>query len=337
MHSGLKKLSLIGISTVLIVAAVIFFTKSQEVTLEQPRLELNSTHKDFGAVLPGEKLNAQFLLKNTGTGVLRIQNLSTSCGCAPAQISLQEIFPGQNSEVSVSFHSRNNAGTIGHMIQFDSNDPEQQHVALTVSARSQWPVESSPKSIINSNLPLGEKSEQELTIYSSDRQSFSVTSFSSSHPSIQLKLLDSSDFEYRYRLTIAGEKAGPIIGTVTFNTDNSVRPVIVVPVNTEIVLQERIFPSNILIGQKARKAQHDATLIVNFSDASNEITKIESSSPEWSIDHWSVEKFSPKRQKILLSLRLPDSPGYHRNSLELNTKLNQEKLAVTVTCLILND
>ncbi|MCA9015401.1 MAG: DUF1573 domain-containing protein, partial [Planctomycetaceae bacterium] len=270
-------------------------------------------------------------------GILRIENLSTSCGCAPAKISQQNIASGESSEIAVSFHSRNNAGTIGHMIQFDTNDPAHQHVTLTVSARSQWPVEASPNNILSSNLPLGETQEQELTIYSADREKFSITSFSSSHPLIQLQFLDSSEFEHRYRLTIKGDQVGPIVGTVNFKTDNSARPVIVVPVRTEVVLQERVFPKSILLGQNTKKAQHDVTLIVNFSDPLNEIIKIGSSSSDWSINQWRVEKLSPKRHKIVLSLNLPDSPGYHRNKLELNTKLHQEIIAVNISCLIVND
>ena len=63
--------------------------------------------KDFGIIKEGEKVDLEFVIKNTGDGDLRIMEVNPSCGCTAAQWPKdKDIEPGDSEKITITFDSK---------------------------------------------------------------------------------------------------------------------------------------------------------------------------------------------------------------------------------------
>jgi hypothetical protein len=99
-----------------------------------PRIELSTTSFDFGDINPDEgKLTEIFFVRNSGGNTLRIVSISTSCGCTEAEVSSEEIAPGEQTELVVTYDPSVHPGLVGRIkrvVYVQSNDPLQEEVEL---------------------------------------------------------------------------------------------------------------------------------------------------------------------------------------------------------------
>jgi hypothetical protein len=70
---------------------------------------------DFGRVKAGIALEHDFVLKNDSKRVLRVQNISTSCGCTVSEVAKKTLAPGESTTIKVKFDS---LGYYGETQQF---------------------------------------------------------------------------------------------------------------------------------------------------------------------------------------------------------------------------
>jgi hypothetical protein len=99
-----------------------------------PRVVFKELERDFGRIKQGETVSYEFIFKNEGTAPLEVRRVATSCGCTAALVSQKEIAPGKEGRLKVSFDSRGYSGQVVKYIYFDSNDPKQPQVELTIKA-----------------------------------------------------------------------------------------------------------------------------------------------------------------------------------------------------------
>ncbi len=99
----------------------------------QPKLVFKEKAWDFGRIKQGEVVTHEFVFRNEGTAPLKITRVTTSCGCTAALVSANEIKPGQEGRLKVSFDSRGYYDRVVKYVYFESNDPEQPRVELTIS------------------------------------------------------------------------------------------------------------------------------------------------------------------------------------------------------------
>ena len=102
-----------------------------------PKIEITPNSYDFGDI-PYEKVEHNFLIKNTGTKLLEIKGVSTSCGCTKASVDSEQIMPGETTNLMVTFDPNimgdNEVGKILRVIYVKSNDPEQPEVEIKITA-----------------------------------------------------------------------------------------------------------------------------------------------------------------------------------------------------------
>ena len=60
-----------------------------------PKISFQKTVHDFGEVGIKEKGQCQFKFKNTGTALLKIGEITASCGCTVPTLSKKEYQPGE--------------------------------------------------------------------------------------------------------------------------------------------------------------------------------------------------------------------------------------------------
>lgn len=104
-----------------------------------PKIKFREESKDFGRVKQGEALTHVFVFKNEGDETLKIKSVRTSCGCAAALASNDEIAPGKSGEVKVTFDTRGYVQKTSKYIYVESNDLSQSMTTLTLMADIEVP------------------------------------------------------------------------------------------------------------------------------------------------------------------------------------------------------
>jgi hypothetical protein len=94
--------------------------------LALPDLKDRNNIWDFGDVKPDQKVEKTFVVKNTGTKELVIDDVSSTCGCAATVLTSKNIAPGGETQLLVTYDPRVNKdkGTfVNRKVRIKSNDP----------------------------------------------------------------------------------------------------------------------------------------------------------------------------------------------------------------------
>lgn len=120
-------------------------TTPQKVTTSQnAKLEVDQKTFDWGQIFySGGNVSKTFIIKNTGTDVLQLTNIKTSCACTFAQITIDgktspkfgmhttsgwvgEVAAGKEAQLIVvydpTFHGPTGVGSIERLISMQTND-----------------------------------------------------------------------------------------------------------------------------------------------------------------------------------------------------------------------
>jgi hypothetical protein len=105
--------------------------------LALPELKDKNYTWDFGDVKPDQKVEKTLVLKNTGTKELKIEDVSSSCGCTAALVTSDTIASGGETQLLVTYDPRVNKdkGTfIDRKVRIRSNDPAAPVAEFSITA-----------------------------------------------------------------------------------------------------------------------------------------------------------------------------------------------------------
>jgi len=105
-----------------------------------PKIELSATSFDLGDINPDDGNRVEtFFVKNVGGTPLNIISVSTSCGCTEAEVESKDIFPGEQTKLTVTYDPSVHPGLTGRInriVYIKSNDPVQKEVELRLVGNS---------------------------------------------------------------------------------------------------------------------------------------------------------------------------------------------------------
>ena len=106
-----------------------------------PDIEVATTRHDFGAVKQGQLVTAEIGVRNAGKSDLKIEAVSTSCGCTSGRIEPELIPPGGEGRLLIRYDSgaHSGSGSAQHHIYIASNDPDEAEVEVIITADVQPP------------------------------------------------------------------------------------------------------------------------------------------------------------------------------------------------------
>jgi len=87
-----------------------------------PRLEVEPEEWDFGNAGPGETLEHDFVLKNTGNRELVLGRIASACACAAAVVGTEALPPGAETLLRVTLETRQYRGILERWLTITSND-----------------------------------------------------------------------------------------------------------------------------------------------------------------------------------------------------------------------
>jgi len=148
-----------------------------------PRIKFEKVIHDFGNVGPEATNVCEFSFTNTGDTVLKIVEVTKTCGCTPFSLDKTEYAPGESGTLKVEYKPGTRPGGATQHLSVLSNDINRPEVELTVMATVVVKVAHEPATLTllpkdnNANYPA-------ITLTSLDNQPFSIKHFKSTANSI---------------------------------------------------------------------------------------------------------------------------------------------------------
>ncbi len=83
-------------------------------------LRWDQTTHDFGEIAQGQPQSAEFVVTNTGSEVLVITDVKSSCGCTAARHSEGPIKPGESTTITATYNAKK-PGTFRKTVKVSTN------------------------------------------------------------------------------------------------------------------------------------------------------------------------------------------------------------------------
>jgi len=112
-----------------------------------PRIAFEKEVHDFGAIGPGRAQSCEFNFTNTGDSLLKITEVSKTCGCTPYTLAKKEYEPGERGTLKVKYSGRKYPGPLTKTLYVSSNDKTRPKVKLTVKGNVVLKVAHEPKEL----------------------------------------------------------------------------------------------------------------------------------------------------------------------------------------------
>jgi len=215
----------------------------------QPQVQGINPIYDFGNVYSGTTVRHTFRLKNAGTAPLTISGVRSSCGCTAAQPSKNQLLPGEESDIAVSFDTRTDHGPATRTITVFTNDPVHQQLQLTMRGDVKVQVEATPSLVIFERVKRGTEQSQQVTLTDQmpDR-TFKVGAITKGNPYIKVAPQPAPGAKPGALLKITLLKtapAGPIADVIKVNTS---RMPVEIPVSGTVLGDINLNPPQVSFG-----------------------------------------------------------------------------------------
>ena len=101
---------------------------------KHPKIFFLEPLHDFGTVNANSQVEHTFAFINEGTAPLEIKKIGKSCGCIATHNGTKVLQPGEVSEITVAYSVGRYSGQRSKKVTVESNDPENPHLTLTLTA-----------------------------------------------------------------------------------------------------------------------------------------------------------------------------------------------------------
>jgi hypothetical protein len=127
-----------------------------------PKAEVTGKVYDFGSVLNAVPVAHVFKIHNAGMGTLIIGGVQTSCGCTAAKPTRNQLAPGEDSDIAVTFDTRFDKGPATRTITVSTNDPAAKSIVLTIKGDVKVQVDATPAQVAFGDVKHGTWSQERI-------------------------------------------------------------------------------------------------------------------------------------------------------------------------------
>jgi Protein of unknown function (DUF1573)/Flagellar-associated PapD-like len=182
-----------------------------------PKAAVAGKDYNFGSVLNGVPVSHIFKIHNAGTGTLIIGAVQTSCGCTAAKPTRNDLAPGEDSDIAVSFDTRFDKGPATRTVTVYTNDPAAKEIVLTLKGDVKVQVEAAPAQVAFGDVKYATAQSRQVVLNDlvggADPhavQNFKVQSLSNANPNIRVTEAPRTDGKAGAVLTVALLKTMPV-------------------------------------------------------------------------------------------------------------------------------
>jgi hypothetical protein len=98
-----------------------------------PMISFEETICNLGEVGQGTKNTCEFRFTNTGRGLLKIGQISRTCGCMVFQLDKKQYAPNETGVIKVIYTAAKSTATTQKIIYVPTNDKDNPEIKLTVA------------------------------------------------------------------------------------------------------------------------------------------------------------------------------------------------------------
>jgi hypothetical protein len=141
-----------------------------------PVITFENVVHDFGNIEPGSKNVCEFKFTNTGGSLLKITEVSKSCGCTPYTLAKEEYEPGESGTLKVEYNASKQPSSVNKTLFVSSNDEANPKIELVIKGEIVSKFDYQPKKLDlllnkeNAGCPV-------ITIKSLDGKPFTIKKF----------------------------------------------------------------------------------------------------------------------------------------------------------------
>lgn len=288
-----------------------------------PKLVVAEPEYNFGKVDNTQTVEHDFVLRNGGTAVLKIENVRASCGCTTAAMAKDEIQPNEEVSVHATLNLKGRQGPQTKAITVISNDPENPSFQLRITGESIASISIEPMAVQFGRVEDDNPREATVTISSQkEHVTFKVLSAE----------LDGLDFiQHEIKEVEAGKKYEMLVktspnlpvgnhnGRFIIRTDSAERAVIWLPVSLQVIGALQVMPPviNIRFSENPEEMEQQQLSITPGRTAEFKVTEVVM--PLDTIQHELIEA-GPNAYRLRLS-NMPRTDALEGKKIILRTNL----------------
>ncbi len=207
---------------------------------------------NFGSVPQGQKVEHEFLLRNTGDQDLVIQRIAPSCGCTAAAMSASAVKPGASEKIKVAFNTAGFYGNKTKSVHVLTNSRETPEIVLKMTGVVVRGVNVAPERIEFGDVPPSASRAmrtKEFSLEVVDDVGREITAVRSFSKFLEVAPIDISGKIQRYAVTmLPGVPRGEFRDRVIIEFKDPSHSAVNVPVIGSISGDIRVIPSLISFG-----------------------------------------------------------------------------------------
>ncbi len=303
-----------------------------------PRLEVEEPVHDFGEVWIKPTLDHTFVVKNTGSAVLKILNVKPSCGCTTNGEYDREIPPGGTGRIPLQLRTRN-LTKFTKRVTVTTNDPRSASFKLSLTGTVKPYVTATPSRLRLSGVKPNDEIIEivRLSVVPDDVE---LRVVESSKPSGFRATLQPGPEPKTFDLTIVGQppfKEGVNSAKILINTGVPDQPTITIPVIVNVPHRVQIRPTRLFVRNSARAGRPYQVTVTNNGDTPVEVLSATTGNPNIKPLVEELEKgkryrvtleiadgYEPPTRGDMLTLKLMDG-GEREERIPIIARLKQAK------------
>jgi hypothetical protein len=202
-----------------------------------PRAAVGETSFDFGKIYEDRALTHTFLIRNTGTAPLNIEEGDPDCACTVPKYD-KTIPPGGQGEITLTLKPFSVIHQFKKETKVRLNDPDQPLLHLTLTGVAQPFIEIQPSHIVRLRGAPGDNLRGQVRFISHLPTPFKINEYRTTIPDkIEVTLKpEVPDKVYVVEVRNKSQQGGPYAGLVELFTNSDKRPRLIIRVFGEIYL-----------------------------------------------------------------------------------------------------
>jgi hypothetical protein len=202
-----------------------------------PHADLPETSFDFGKIPEDHAITHTFVIKNTGTAPLTIEDVDPDCACTAPNYD-ESIPPGGQGKITLTIKPFTVVRQFKKKTTVTLNDPDQPRIVLTLTGVVQPFIEIQPSHIVRLRGSPSDDIRSQVRFISHTTAPFQITQFRTNIPDkIEVTLKpEVPDKVYVLEVRSKGQQPGAYAGVIDLSTNFRNRPRLIVRVFGEIHL-----------------------------------------------------------------------------------------------------
>ncbi len=291
--------------------------ENDENFVKKPKIVFEEQVYDFGRIYIGEKMQHGFKFRNYGSGVLLINNVSSSCGCTAALVSKNKLFKDEEGAVEIKFNTGNYVGKVTKSVIVNSNDPEIPGYKLTVTGEIIEEVIIIPKQINFGIIRKGDTYARAFEIKTVPELNIGIKEVVSPNPYIRIAQCKASkNNSCNYEVTISNyDYIGKFNGIIFVYTNSSKQERIDIPFYGEVVGDLTFYPETLSFDNIKRGWEVEKAVFVSSINKDVKIEKIELDANV--TIHYTITELNNNSKKIVVKVGKDTAKGKITGSLKI--------------------